>query len=374
MKIVLTGGGTAGHFYPLIAIAEALNSIAKEEKLVPPRLYYMSNEPLDEALLFDNNVTFTRVSAGKLRRYFSLLNVVDLFKTAFGVLGAIGKMFLIYPDVVISKGGYVSFPPVLAARILRIPIIVHESDTVPGRTNLWAGTFADRVAVSWPEAAEYFKGRNVALTGQPVRKGIQSPAKEGAHEYLKLEEGRPVILVWGGSQGAQVINRTLLDILPELLAEYQIIHQAGEGNVEEVKNLAKVILKDDTLRARYKPFGYLNTLALRMSAGVASLVISRAGSGLFEIAAWGLPSIIIPITESNGDHQRRNAFNYARSGACVVIEEKNLAPHVLLSEIQRLMQNETERRKMGDAAKAFFMQGAPEKIAREAITIALSHE
>ncbi|MBI4118408.1 MAG: UDP-N-acetylglucosamine--N-acetylmuramyl-(pentapeptide) pyrophosphoryl-undecaprenol N-acetylglucosamine transferase [Parcubacteria group bacterium] len=374
MKIVFTGGGTAGHFYPLIAVAESLNTIAKEEKLVPPRLYYMSNNPFDEALLFDNSIAFKRISAGKLRTYFSLLNITDLFKTALGILVAIWKMFLIYPDVVISKGGYVSFPPVLAARILRIPVIVHESDSVPGRTNLWTGTFADRIAISWPEAAQYFKGDNVALTGQPVRRAIQTPAKEGAHEYLHLEEGRPVVLIWGGSQGAQIINKTILDTLPEILAEYQIIHQVGDANFEEVKNLANVIVKDDTLRVRYKPFGYLNTLALRMSAGAASLVISRAGSGLFEIAAWGLPSIIIPITESNGDHQRRNAFNYARSGACVVIEEKNLTPHVLVSEIKRLMQNEVERKRMGDAAKAFFLAGAEEKIAREAIRIALSHE
>lgn len=375
MKIVLTGGGTAGHFYPLVAIAEEINRIAEEEKLLRPELFYLSISPYDKTALFENNITFKKILSGKMRRYFSFLNIFDVVKLALGVPQALFRLFRIYPDVVISKGGYASFPVVFAARLLSIPLIIHESDAVPGKTNIWAAKFALRIAVSWDSAAQFFPKKKTATVGQPVRRALQHPVPEGAYEYLKLEEKTPVILVLGGSQGAARLNTTILDALPELTKHYQIVHQTGMANLAYVKQMASVILPPDEPRAaRYKPFGYLNTLALRMSAGVATLVISRAGSTIFEIAAWGTPSIIVPITESNGDHQRKNAFNYARSGAAIVMEEKNLTPNVLLSEIKRVMDNPALRQEMKKAAHSFFKQGAAEKIAREAIKIALKHE
>ncbi len=277
--------------------------------------------------------------------------------------------------MVISKGGYASVPTVCAARILRIPIIIHESDAIPGRGNVWAAKFAERIAVSWPETAKFFPREKTAITGQPVRAAIVHPSGEGAHEYLKLEENVPVILVLGGSQGAELINTAILDALPQLVEKYQIIHQTGPAHIQNALEMASVILsKDSALYARYKPFGYLHPLALKMSAGAASLVISRAGSAIFEIASWGIPAIIVPITKSNGDHQRKNAFSYARSGAAIVMEEKNLTPNLLLSEINRIMENETLKNEMGAQAHAFFKEGAAEKIAREAIRIALTHE
>lgn len=375
MKILLTGGGSAGHFYPLIAIAEEVGRITAEEKLLRASLYYMSTTPYDKKMLSDNDIEFRRTFAGKRRLYFSLFNIIDVFKMAVGVLKALWSIYFLYPDVVISKGGYASIPAVFAARILKIPLIIHESDSVPGRANQWAARFALRIAISWPEAATYFKQKEkVAVTGQPVRRELLQPAKHGAHEYLNLTEGLPVIFIMGGSQGAKRINETVLDILPELVMKYQIIHQTGSKHIESIKQLTGVILAKSPHKERYKPFGYLNSLALRMSAGAASLIISRAGSALFEIASWGLPSILIPIRESNGDHQRRNAFNYARGGACVVIEEENLTPHVLLAEIDRLMEDGDLRRQMSKGARKFFKPGAAEKIAREAISIALEHE
>src|SRR3989344_7577798 len=156
MKILLTGGGTAGHFYPLIAIAEEINTIAEKENLLRPEMYYMSMEPYDAKALFDNGITFQRVFSGKSRLYFSFLNFFDIFRLAFGVLKALFDLYRIYPDVVVSKGGYASVPAVFAARFFRIPLIIHDSDSVPGRANQWAGKFAERIAISWPEAYEYF--------------------------------------------------------------------------------------------------------------------------------------------------------------------------------------------------------------------------
>ena len=374
MKIVLTGGGTAGHFYPLIAIAEEINAIADEDNLLHPELYYMSIEPYDKKALFDNGIVFKRVFSGKARLYLSLLNFIDPFKLLFGVCKAVVDLYLLYPDVIISKGGYASVPAVFAARLLGIPVIIHESDSVPGRANRWAGSFAARVGISWPEAYEFFPKETTALTGQPVRAQLLIPEKHGAHEFLKLRRDLPVVLVLGGSQGAQKINEAFLAVLPQMVARYQVVHQVGTENLAEVNTLTHVILKEAPEKDAYKPGGHLGTLALKMAAGAADLVVSRAGSTIFEIAAWGKPSVLIPITESNGDHQRKNAFNYARRGGATVIEEKNLTPSVLLSEISRIMEDTPLREKMGEAARAFFIPGAARKIAREAVKIALAHQ
>ncbi|MEK7090058.1 MAG: glycosyltransferase, partial [Patescibacteria group bacterium] len=232
MRIVLTGGGTAGHFYPLIAIAESLRTIAEKEKLLQPEIFYISVSPYDKKALFENNITWKHVFSGKLRQYLSVLNIIDIPLLAIGFMQALFKLFRIYPDVVISKGGYASVPVVFAARVLKIPLIIHESDAVPGRSNVWAAKFARRVAVSWDEAAKFFPSDKTAVTGQPVRKALLNPITEGAHEYLKLEEHVPVILVLGGSQGAELINNVILDSLSELTEKYQIIHQTGIPHIK----------------------------------------------------------------------------------------------------------------------------------------------
>jgi UDP-N-acetylglucosamine--N-acetylmuramyl-(pentapeptide) pyrophosphoryl-undecaprenol N-acetylglucosamine transferase len=374
MKILLTGAGTGGHFYPLIAVTEALREEIKKQKILEPDIYYMAPEEYDARVLFENRIIFKKISAGKLRRYFSLLNVTDLFKTAWGIFNAVLEIFSIYPDVIFSKGGYASFPVLLAARLFRIPVVIHESDTVPGKVNLWSGKFAQKIAVSYPEAAEYFQKEKVAYTGNPIRKEIVRPLKNGAYEFLNLEENLPTILIIGGSLGAKIINETILDALPQLLNNYQVIHQTGRKNFTEVNGTAEVILKDHPFKHRYKPFEYLNDLAMRMSAGIADIVVSRAGSAIFEIAAWNVPSIIVPIAESSGDHQRKNAFAYARSGAAIVIEEHNLGASILVSEINRLMANPAAREQMRAGAASFARLDSAQKIAGEIVRIALQHE
>src|SRR3989344_6826056 len=214
MKILFTGGGSGGHFYPIIAIAEEMNRLIKEYKLVESELYFMSDAPYDERALYDNKIKFVKVRTGKIRRYVSLLNFFDLFKTTRGVLSALRQVFKIYPDVVFGKGGYGSFPALFAARLLGIPVIIHESDSEPGRVNLWAGKFAKKIAVSYPSAAPFFPEDKVAYTGNPIRKDVKYALKKGAHEFLGLEENIPVILILGGSQGARVINETVLEALP----------------------------------------------------------------------------------------------------------------------------------------------------------------
>lgn len=374
MKILFTGGGSGGHFYPIIAIVQAIHEIADNEKLFGIEMYFISDDPYDKRLLFENGITYKEVIAGKMRRYFSFKNILDFLKTAIGVISAIGKLYIIYPDVVFGKGGYSSFPTLFAARLLRIPVIIHESDSHPGRVNLWASKFATKIAISYPEAAGYFPKDKVALTGNPLRKEILSPITRGAHEFLELEHDVPIIFVTGGSQGAMNINDVLVDILPSLIKKYQIVHQTGKNNFVETSRRASLVLEGSENAKRYKPFAYLNETALRMIGGVANLAISRAGSTIFEFAAWGVPSIVIPIPEEVSHDQRSNAFAYARSGAAVVVEEKNLSGTILLSEIDRLMSSPALLDEMRKRALVFSPKDAAYKIAKELIAIGLQHE
>lgn len=373
MKILLTGGGTGGHFYPLIAIAESIRKVTKEERLLDPTIYYMAPSQYNERVLFENGIIYRKSYGGKVRRYFSLLNVFDLFKTALGIANAIVDVWRIYPDVVFGKGGYVSFPILFAARILGIPVIIHESDSHPGRVNLWAGKFAKKIAVSYKEAAAYFPKDKVAFTGNPVRKEIMEPLQDGARSYLNLEDSIPTVLILGGSQGSQKINEAIIGILPDLVKKYYVIHQTGKDNIDEIAHTAQVILNESLHRDRYKPFAYLNTLALRMAAGVADVIVSRAGSTIFEIALWKVPSIIIPIPEEISHDQTSNAFAYAATGGCAVIEEINLTPHVLISEIERILDKPEVAMAMKKGAESFAHKDAANTIAREIIRIGLSH-
>ncbi len=374
MRILFTGGGTGGHFYPIISIAEEINKLAKEKKLLEVELFFMSPTPYNAGVLFEHGITYKRNAAGKVRRYFSIRNFFDLFKTLWGTIVSVVQVFNLYPDVVFGKGGYASFPALLAARILRIPVVIHESDTSPGKVNAWAGKFAQRIAVSYKEAGQYFPADKVAFTGLPVRTEIAHPITDGAREFLQIEEGIPVILILGGSQGARKINDTVIEALKTLVGKYAIIHQVGPKNIAEVKATAEAVMFDTPHKDRYKPYDYLNPLAMRMAAGVASVVISRAGSTIFEIAAWGVPSIIIPISERISREQRTNAFAYARSGACEVIEEDNLSPNILVAEIERLTSDTVTREKMKESSKNFYKPDAARLVAEEILKIALEHE
>ena len=277
MKILFTGGGTGGHFYPIIAVAEEVNALVEERKLLRPSLYYAGPTPFEERLLFENGIEFRKSPAGKVRRYFSLLNITDAIKTAFGILKALFQVFSIYPDVVFSKGGYASFPTVLAARLFKIPLVIHESDATPGKVNRFAGKFAERIAIAYPEAASFFPKGKTALVGNPIRKALRTVAREGAYEFLRLSSELPVIVILGGSQGAQKLNDVVLGALPELVERYQIIHQTGDALFQDVERTARVVLEKSQNGSRYKVFPYLNELALRMSAGVATVIVSRAG-------------------------------------------------------------------------------------------------
>lgn len=376
MKIVFTGGGTGGHFYPLIAVAQEINAYASAHNLVQPELYYLSSTSYDDAALFENNITYRHVSAGKVRTYASASNITDFFKMLAGLPTALNLLFKIWPDVVFSKGGFASVPVVMAARILRIPVFIHDSDAVPGRANLWASGFAARIAISYPEALQYFKHHErVAFVGNPVRREMFAPIQSDARQKFHLVDGVPTLLVLGGSQGAEAINSTILKGIKELLNTYQIIHQTGHNNLDACREFAEMELARHPNKEWYHPVASFVAPDLRQAAGVADLIISRAGSGaIYEIATWEKPALLVPIPEAVSRDQRKNAYAYARTGGAEVVEQENFTPHVLMGEAERILSDTGIMEKMCEGARAFKKSDAARLIAQELMKIALKHE
>ncbi|MBI2041916.1 MAG: UDP-N-acetylglucosamine--N-acetylmuramyl-(pentapeptide) pyrophosphoryl-undecaprenol N-acetylglucosamine transferase [Candidatus Nealsonbacteria bacterium] len=357
MKILFTGGGTAGHIFPIIAVARELRRLGLDWKF-----YYVG--PKDEfgsILLSQEDVEIKTILAGKIRRYANwksiTQNIFDiLFKIPAGFLQSFFYVFFTAPDLIFSKGGYGSLPSVFSGWFLQVPILLHESDVVPGLANKLLSKLVSKIFVSFPVSqTEYFSEKKMVSIGNPVRIELLGGSKEGAQKLFNLTEEKPVILIMGGSQGAQKINDTILEILPQILSEFELIHQTGEKNFEEVRNESKVVITPE-LERFYHPVGFLKEIELREAYAASDLILSRAGSGsIFEIAALGKPSVLVPLALAAQDHQAKNAYAYAEGskGATLVIEEANLTPHFLLEKIKYIFAVPGELEKMSKAAKSF---------------------
>lgn len=378
MKIMLTGGGSGGHFYPLMAVAEKVYDIAEEKKILKPKIYFASDNPYDQRMLFELDIDFIKISAIKFNTTNLIFKIFKYLNFIKSIISTLWKMFWIYPDVVFTNGNYSSVPVSVSAKILSIPVFVHISDVVPSKSNGLALKFAKRISLSFPETIDLIPKNqkdNTAYTGNPIRKNLLIPQKEGAREFLNLEEGVKTIFVVGGSQGAQNINDNLVDALPRLLEKYQVIHQTGEANFDDIEGRTSVILEKNSHKSRYHNFKYLNELSMRMVAGVSDLVVSRAGGGaISEIAVWGIPSILIPIPKEVNPDQRKNAYSYARSSKAVVVEQNNLTPFLLYSEIDRILSDEKLLEEMRQGTLNFAKKDGADKLAREIIETGLKHE
>jgi len=375
MKIVITGGGSGGHFYPLIAVADKVRELSDDKKIIQPKIFYMAVEPYNEDILFQQDIEFVKINAGKLSLDPSFKSIIEIIKTGWGVFTSFLKIFKIFPDVIFTNGGYVAFPVLVAAKILRIPVVIHASDTVPSRVLLFAGKFAEKISIAFPEAAKFFPKDKVALLGNPVRDGVKYKQKEGSHDYFNLDPSIPVILIIGGSQGSQIINETVLDSLPELVKKYQIIHQVGKNNYDELYGTTGVVLMNNKFKSRYKIFPYLSDLQMKMAAGITDLVVSRSGAGsIAEISNWELPSILIPLSKIISRDQESNSFAYSRTGSAQIIRQKNLSPNILTYEINRLFDDKVLLKKMKESAKKSFLPDAEVKIAKEILKILISHQ
>lgn len=366
-RILFVGGGTGGHFYPLIAVAEVVKNNPNLE------MYYMGPAPYDKTLISELGLKFVYCPAGKLRLYFSIQNIFDIFRTFFGFFVAVFKLYFIYPDVIFSKGGYTSVPVLLAAKLLRIPVVIHESDSVPGRANLLAKNFARYIAISYPETAKYFDATKTALTGIPFRQALKKDLSD-PYGVIGVPNDMPLIYVTGGSLGAERINNLVLRCLDELLPYYRIFHQVGAGRKEKVVQTAQSLISKPELQSRYYVVESVSSEIVNALLKAASIVITRAGSTtLFEIAINGKPSIVIPIPEDVSRDQTSNAYAYANSGAATILKEQNLTESLLTNEINSIMGNQARYEEMSRAAKGITESDAAEKIAQILLKIAKEH-
>ncbi len=368
-KILLVGGGTGGHFYPLIALAEQFNLLTKR-----PELYYAGPHEYDAEALQKERIEFIQITSGKRRQYPSFLNFLDFFKVLFGACIATFKLFILYPDVVVSKGGYTSVPVILAAAFLRIPIIVHESDSLIGKSNRLGLRFAKHVITSYDNIPLPKTKAKLHLLGIPIRQALLMPPTPTAITSLGIDPERPVILILGGSQGAERINAFILDSLDELLFDCTVIHQTGKIHYDICVQSADNLIPNTELRKHYHPVPFMSDVMLNDAYHAASLVISRSGStSIYEIALHGKPSILIPIPEGISRDQRTNAYTYARTGGAIVMEEKNLSDKLLRAEIERIMENSDVYDSMVTAAKSFAKNTAAKEITTLITQVSIEH-
>ena len=367
--ICFTGGGTGGHLFPLIHVAKELKKEI-EVKGWDYEFFYLGAEPFDKNLLEKEGINVIKIPTVKFRRYFDFRNFIDLFKLPFSFLKSLWILFLKMPNLVFSKGGYGTLEVIISAWILRIPIIIHESDSIPGLSNRIAGKFATRIAVNFQKAKKYFNPKKTALTGQPLHPDFENiNPTEKDYENYKIEKELPLILVLGGSQGSAIINEVVIFSLDKLLKMGQVIHILGPKLYKEYEQIARgFILENVPVRKKYyHPFDFIEHEELIKLMKMSDLIIARAGAGtIFEIAASGKPSILIPLSEKvAGRHQIENAYEYSSVGAAIVIEEKNFTPPIFSSIVSKVLNNKELQQEMSKNALEFSKKDATKIIVKE---------
>ena len=325
-RIILTGGGTAGHVTPNIALLPRLKELGYDIQ------YIGSYTGIEKELIEPFGIPYHGISSGKLRRYFSVQNFTDPFRVLKGFREAHKLIRQLKPDVIFSKGGFVSVPVVLAGKRCKVPVIIHESDMTPGLANKIAIPSAAKVCCNFPETLKSLPEGKAVLTGSPIRQELLSGNKIAAMDMCHFTSDKPVILVIGGSLGAVAVNNAVREALPELLKDFQIIHLCGKGKMDES-------LKDVE---GYCQFEYIKN-ELRNLFALADIVISRAGANaICELLALHKPNLLIPLSAnaSRGD-QILNARSFERQGFSLVLEEEQLTKETLLAAVKNLYENRT---------------------------------
>ncbi len=358
MRIVLTGGGSGGHVFPLVAVAKELKNRYPDVEL----LYIGTKSQmgdLAEETMKQEGIPVKNIFTGKLRRYFSFEYFLDIFRFPLGIIQSLFHLLVYMPDAVFSKGGYASVPVVLVAWLYRIPVLTHESDSSPGWANRVSGKFCKYIAISYPETQKYFLEEKVLLTGNPIRKELLEGSPQRAYERWKLNDQIPVIFVIGGSQGSRVINRAITRALKDITKIAQVVHMTGQKDYQStLEEAGKKGFKSGY--SKYRAVAFLNREEMADMYSVASLVISRAGANtITEIAANKLVSILIPMESHD---QPMNAFYIAKKGGALVLEETNLGQHILVSKIEELLRSATLRKQMSENIANFYHPDAAEKI------------
>lgn len=323
-RIVLTGGGTAGHVTPNIALMPKLRELGYDIQ------YIGSYDGIEKKLIEELGVPYYGISSGKLRRYFDMKNFTDPFRVVKGFFQAKSQLKKLKPDIIFSKGGFVSVPVVQAAKQLHIPVIIHESDMTPGLANKLAIPAATKVCCNFPETVPYLPAGKAVVTGSPIRAELRSGNRLAAAKFCNFTFDKPVLLIIGGSLGSVAVNQAIRGILPELLKTFQVIHLCGKGNLDPALNST----------TGYVQFEYIKQELADLFA-LADVVVSRAGANaICELLELRKPNLLIPLSAaaSRGD-QILNAKSFKKQGFSDVLQEEELTSEVLLSHILSLYEN-----------------------------------
>ena len=371
IRILLAGGSTGGHIYPLIAVSQELQKIAANSGMQADIRYFGAAAEFSHAIE-GSGIRYVSVISSKLRRYFSLLNVLDIGKFFIGFIQALWKLFWFMPDVAFSKGGPGVLPMIYACVFYRIPIVIHESDSVPGLSNRLAAKYACRIFIGFASAIDAFSGKNVELAGNPIRPDLAAAQNRVSPEEsaqvkrsLGFSDTEPLLLILGGSQGMARINDFILENLRPMLKDFQILHQVGDRNYDGYAKEYAFLSKDwsDLEKNRYQFKAYFDE-DLIPALRAADAVLARAGATtIFELACFGKPAILVPLPEAANDHQRRNAYQYAKTGGAVVIEQENFLSNLVLEKIREIVHDKARLAAMGEAGRSFYKPAASQLIA-----------
>ncbi|MBS4189692.1 undecaprenyldiphospho-muramoylpentapeptide beta-N-acetylglucosaminyltransferase [Bacillus sp. FJAT-49705] len=334
--IIFTGGGSAGHVTPNIAV---MNELDKRKWNIS---YIGSKNGIEKELILKMNIPYYEISSGKLRRYLDFENVKDVFRVGIGFMEARSILKRLKPDLVFSKGGFVSVPVIMAASSLKIPIFIHESDMTPGLANKISQRFATKIFTSFEEAVAFFPQKKAVAIGSPIRRDIFNGSSIKGKAYLGFNDERPILTIMGGSLGAKKINDTVRLSIDALTKKYQIVHLCGKGHLDEGLST----------KNNYKQFEYIHE-ELPDILAATNLIITRGGSNaIFEFLALQIPMLIIPLTkkQSRGD-QLLNAKSFNGKGYAITLEEENLTGHSLIQALGFIEQNKLNMiKKMKDSS------------------------
>jgi len=348
-RIVITGGGTGGHIFPCIAVIEELR-----KKGFLEIFWIGSRNGKEKNWAESTGVTFYGVPSGKLRRYFSIKNLFDIFRVVAGLAVALFILIKLKPQVVFSKGGFVSVPPVLASALLGIPIVTHESDITPGLATKIIARFASIICVSFEKNLSSFPGKKTVYTGNPVRTIIKDGNKERGVKFLNFQKPLPVVLVIGGSQGASSLNQAVWEMAERYELCFNLVHQCGAGNLKNTLNGIK----------HYRQLEFIGR-EIGDVLFASDIVISRAGAGaIYEIATAKKPCVLVPLPRSKSrGEQVENANYFLENGSALVIQDKGLNGKILFNVINSLLIDKKRLKQMGERAERLCKPDAEKLIA-----------
>lgn len=363
MRILISGGGTGGHIYPALAVAHALRA-----RYDVDLLYIGDLNGLETQIVPREGIRCAWITAGKLRRYPSLKTIGDIGRVPGGIRQAMAVVREFRPDAAFTSGGYVSVPAGIAARRYHAPLLMHQQDVPPNLANRLLRPIATRISVSFPASLRYFPKRKTDLAGNPVRDEVLRMAGAPASPLkasFGFDPAVPVLLVTGGSQGARHLNQVITAILPQLLAQYQIIHISGDLTYEATREAAEpFFLHRPEQRARYVLRPYLSE-RMPDALGASDLVLCRSGAAtLAELAALGKPSILVPLPPGfTGSPQAVNAAMFRQAGAAEVILDKDLTGELLLRTVTDLLETPARLALMTSAVRTLARPDAAANLA-----------